>query len=81
MTLKPIREVFNESFWRELRASQKAAQERAAQVNTVTANQDAAILHLSTANRRGSEQGEEVFYASINKGNIKGAEKKKSKKK
>ena len=29
----------------------------------------------------GKDKGEEVFYASINKGNIKGAEKKKSKKK
>lgn len=29
----------------------------------------------------GKDKGEEVFYASINKGKIKGAEKKKSKKK
>lgn len=28
----------------------------------------------------GKEKGEDVFYASVNKGNIKGAEKKKKKK-
>jgi hypothetical protein len=61
MTLKPIREVFQNSFWRELQASHKAAQERAVQVNAVTANQDAAILHLSTANRKDYAANEKGF--------------------
>jgi hypothetical protein len=56
MTLKPIREVFNESFWRELRASQKAAQRRAVQVTTTNAQQDAVVLHLSSKGNKKQDE-------------------------
>lgn len=56
MTLKPIREVFADKFWRELQASHKVAQDRVVQVNAVTAQQDAVVLHLST--RKENKQDE-----------------------
>jgi isochorismate hydrolase len=46
MTVKPI--MFQDQFWRDLQASHKAALERVAQNNAVTASVDAVILQVSS---------------------------------
>lgn len=51
MTIKPIKQTFQEQFWRELQAAHKAGHSEAVKKQYRT-HQDAVILSLSIMNQR-----------------------------